>query len=148
MVNAETPVTFTMKQLIIFLGTISGVVIAVGGILYSTLHDDVKGIRNSIDGLQLTDKEMLNRARDAEVKLTEQIGGLRTDLATFSGKFDSAVTRFEGSVNNLTNRMDKFQMDLIVIQSAWTDPKRISEFAEALKKQGVTDQPIVIVPLR
>src|SRR5260221_11253188 len=100
MVSAETPVTFTMKQLIIFLGTITGVVIAAGGILYSALHYDVKGIRNSIDVFQSTDKEMLNRARDVYVNQTELIGCLRTNLSTFSGNFDMADSHFEDPVTN------------------------------------------------
>jgi multidrug efflux pump subunit AcrA (membrane-fusion protein) len=70
MVSAETPVTFTMKQLIIFLGTITGVVIAAGGILYSALHDDVKGIRNSIDGFQSTDFRSNRETIDAKARMT------------------------------------------------------------------------------
>jgi hypothetical protein len=158
MVSAETTVTITMKALVISLLTIAGIVVAAGGILAGSfaynlghIRDDVKGVRDSVDGLRTADKDSLSRSRDVEIKLTEQIGGLRTDLATFSGKFDNLGSKLDSmvtSVNGLSTRMDKYQADLSSIQATWSDPKRIAEFAEALKKQGLGDQPIVIVPLR
>jgi hypothetical protein len=132
MVTSETRVTLTMKQ---FIGGLVSIVLSVAGaagVLWAVfdsnvghLREDVREVRKSVD------------------ENTKQVGNLKTELVTFSGRLDTMAAKFEGSVNNLTARLDKFDS----AQSAWNDPKRVAEFAEALKKQGI-DQPIIIVPFR
>jgi hypothetical protein len=70
-----------MTQFLLSLMAIVGAVVATGGILYSVLHDDIKGVKTSMERMQT------------------QLGGLRSDL--------NGMTV---SLNGLTNKMDKYQM--------------------------------------
>jgi hypothetical protein len=139
MLHAETPVTITMKALIVTLVSIAGIVVGAGGVLAGVFYYSLGHVRDNVGQLRQSVDSNTNRTRDIEVKFTEQIGGLRTDLATFSGKLDNVAARFESSVNGLTIRMDKFQTT-----PSW-DPKAL---AEVLKKEGVDEQKIIIIAPR
>jgi methyl-accepting chemotaxis protein len=158
MVSAETPVVITMKALVIALFTTAGIVVAGAGVLwgafaYSVGHvrDDVSAIRQSLDSTA-------NRSRDSDVKFTEQIGGLRTDLTTFSARFDNMANKLESSVNGLSGRMEKFESSVTALAgridklqmelASWDDPKRADALADALKKRVGGDQSIIVIPAR
>jgi methyl-accepting chemotaxis protein len=162
MVSADTPVVITMKALVVALFTMAGIVVAGAGALWGAfalsmghVRDDVGAIRRSLDSTA-------NRSRDSDVKFTEQIGGLRNDLTTFSARFDNVASKletsvnglsgrmekFESSVNALSSRIDKFQMELASAQNTWNDPKRADALAEALKQRLGGDQSIIVVPAR
>jgi methyl-accepting chemotaxis protein len=121
MISGDTP-AFTITQFLISLVTIVGAIVATGGVLYSTLHDDIKQVRTSIERMQT------------------QLGGLRSDLTAFSGRTENVASKLDGmtsSINGLTNRMDQ-------TQTHW-DPKVL---AEVLKKEGFKEQNIVIISPR
>jgi hypothetical protein len=79
MVSGDTP-ALTMTQFLLSLGAIVGAVVATGGVLYSVLHDDIKGVKTAIESVQT------------------QLGAVRSDL-----------TGMAVSINGLTNKMDKYQ---------------------------------------
>jgi methyl-accepting chemotaxis protein len=121
MISGDTP-AFTITQFLISLVAIVGAIVATGGVLYSTLHDDIKQVRTSIERMQI------------------QLGGLRSDLTAFSGRTENVASKLDGmtsSINELTNRMDQ-------TQTHW-DPKVL---AEVLKKEGFKEQNIVIISPR
>jgi hypothetical protein len=138
MLHAETPVAITMKALTLSLIAIAGFVLTAGGILAGAFYYSLGHVRNDVVGVRQSIETNATHARDIEVKFTEQIGGLRTDLATFSGKLDNVAKSLETSVNGLSVRLDKFQV------SGW-DAKSL---AEALKKEGIDEQKIVIIAPR
>jgi hypothetical protein len=151
MIDGETQVTFTMKQLLIGLGSI---IVLGGGVLWTVLsftiggmRDDVSAIRTSIHGLQTSDKEGAVRIREGETKLIEQIGGLRTEITGLSGKLDSV----NGTVSTLTAQIIDVQKRLAARQAAWEDPKSKAELAnfltDAIKQGGVDKTNVFLVPL-
>ena len=139
MIGANTQVVITVGSLLVGL---AAVLVVGGGVLWAVLaftiggmRDDVKAIRDSVGHLQTADRESVNRAVGIELKLREQVGSLKVDFATLSGKLDNVASKLDSvvtSVNGLSGRIDKFQMDAYY---AWNDPKRISELAQALKKE-------------
>jgi septal ring factor EnvC (AmiA/AmiB activator) len=146
MVDAETVVTLTLKQ--ILTGIVALVVLA-GAVLWTVLsftiggaRDDVRTIRDSIVALQTADRETLNRTRDVELKLTEQIAGMRTDFVNASNKLDNLGT----SINALTGRIDNYQKDLAAAQISLNDPKRMAQLIDSLKQAGIDEQKIIIIP--
>jgi hypothetical protein len=50
------------------------------------------------------------------------------------------------SMENLSNRLDKFQAALLSASSPQIDQKRTDEFVESLTKAGIDKERIVIVP--
>src|SRR5690242_12722139 len=93
MSSGDTP-ALTMTQFFISLTAIVGAIVATGGVLYSTLHDDIKRVGTSIERMQT------------------QFGGLRSDLTTFSGRTENVASKLDGvtaAINGLTNRIDQTQ---------------------------------------
>lgn len=147
MIDGNTPVTLTMKQLLVTVGAGVGLLCAgLWAVLTVTtggLRDDVSVIRQAAQTLQVSDKETALRLRESENKLADQIAGLRTDLVAFSGRFDAT----NANVVALTRRMDDFQKQLASRQAALNDPSALSAFADKIK--GFTaskDASVVIVP--
>ncbi len=153
-VGSETRIVLTMKQfigglisLIILGGAAVGVVWGLFSSSVGQMRDDVGKIREAMDGLRLINRDDVNRARDAEARLADQIGGLRTDLAGFTGRLDNVVSKLDTmtvSVNTLNTQIERYQFGL----NRLSDPKSQAEFVESLKKQGLDLSNIVIVPLR
>jgi len=150
-VHAETQVVITMKALLA--GAATFIVVGAGvlwGILSFTvggIKDDVSDIRSSIQRLNGADKDNVQRANEINIRLTDQIQGLRTDFVKYSERFDALSTKLDGaakSIDALGNRMDKFQAVLAYAETAWSDPKRINQIAETLKQSGATS--VIIVP--
>jgi hypothetical protein len=146
MIDASTPVTMTVKQL--GAGVIATVLLIIGGLwavlsfTIGGLRDDVVNTRQSIQVLQVADKDGAIHVRDTEIKLIEQISGLRTDIAGFSGKLDSTNNAIAG----LNRRMDDVQKQVAARQAAFNDPKSALSFVQTLKNAGLDDNKVVVVP--
>src|SRR6202048_4876067 len=94
-----------------FLVELAAVLVVGGGVLWAVLaftiggmRDDVNAIRDSVGHLQTADRESINRAVGIELKLSEQVGSLKVDFATLSGKLDNVageLDSFVTSVNGL-----------------------------------------------
>ena len=139
MIGANTQVVITVGSLLVGL---AAVLVVGGGVLWAVLaftiggmRDDVKAIRDFMHSLQIADRESISRSLGTEVKLSEQVGSLKVDFATLSSKLDNVAGKLDTvvtSVNGLSGRLEKFQMESY---HAWNDPKRISDLAQALKKE-------------
>jgi len=140
-IHADTQVVITMKSLIT--GVI-GFVILGGAVLWTVLsftiggvRDDVTAIRTSVQALQTADQESVKETNNVNVRLTDQIQGLRTDFVKYSERFDNLSRNLETtnkSIYTLTNRLDGFRDQLQAIQSTWNDPKTISQITEAVRQ--------------
>lgn len=154
MLSGDTPVTITMGKLIAgiaLLGaTIAGVLWGVLSFTIGGVRDDVSAIRQSVIALQTADKEGIARSNEINIRLTEQIQGLRVDFVKYAERFDVLSGRIDGmnkSIDIFTGRLEKFQNELNSAQASWNDPKRISTLVEALKKEGL-DQKVIILQVR
>jgi prefoldin subunit 5 len=160
--SPETPVTFTMRQIYWVVGSLGAAAIAVlvGGIGVWTVggvREDVKDIREHITRLQGGDSDNVRRIADVNVKLSEQIQGLHSDLNNLHSDITGLGTQFKyfsdkldtvnKSIAGLDNRIDKFDAQLASTQAAWSDPKAAATFVENLKKAGVESDRIIVVPL-
>jgi hypothetical protein len=146
MIHSDTPVTFTMKQL---LTTIAAAIVLCGVVLWTVLsftiggmRDDVSAIRGSMHYLQTADRDGAIRIRDTEGKLAEQIGGLRTQLVGLSGKLETVNI----SISALSERLNDVQKQVASRQASLNDPKTAFAFVETIKKAGLEDSKIVFVP--
>jgi hypothetical protein len=148
-INSDTKVTLTMTQFIL------GICVLLGGawgiLQYTTsgVRDDVNVIRQAVPSLQTADKDGVRRVGETDLKLTNEIGLLRTSvvaldgrIATWSAKFDNA----DKSFTELSNQMGDLRKQLITRQQVWNDPKAVQSFANALKNSGIEEQKIIIVP--
>ena len=82
--------------------------------------------------------------------MLEQISGLRSDFGAASIKFDTLAGELKTAsfaMSALTNRMDKFQNEIAYAQASWSDPKRFEALVSYLKKAGLDDQKIILVPM-
>ena len=145
-ISANTKVEITLKLLIIGIvatvASISTVMAAGLGVLGWILSFTIGDVRKSNTDLQAANRDMINRANDINLKLTEQIGGLRTDFVKFTaelGDTNKSVTDLSGQVSDLKKQIQTSQV-------AWSDPKFIASVVENMRKQGVTGNVVIIPP--
>ena len=143
-IGAATPVTVTMKSLI---GGVVAFIVAGGLVLWAVLtftiggiRDNVTDIRNSIHDLRGADTQSIQEMNGVNIRLTEQIQGLRTDFVKYSERFDVLSKNMVG----LSSQIDSLQVQLKYMQTSWNDPKQLNELSEALKKNGATT--VIVVP--
>jgi hypothetical protein len=125
MVAANTVVTISLTALA------GGIIVFCGG-LWAVLAFTIGGLRNDVNALRLAldrtvdavrimDKEGIQRTNDVNTKLSEQIQGLRLDLVRFGSNLEQMSVRLEQtnkSMENLSNRLDKFQTALLSAPSS------------------------------
>jgi septal ring factor EnvC (AmiA/AmiB activator) len=145
-IDGDTRITLTMTQLILAILALLG---GAWGLLQWTtsgVREDVSAIRQSV---QASDKEGVRRAGEADVKLANEIGLLRTSIASLDGKIGTFATKLDvvdKSSTELATQMQDLRKQLAYRQAIWTDPKSLQAFATALKNSGIDEQRIVIVP--
>lgn len=148
-IGSDTKVTLTMTQLLVGIVAILG---GAWGILQATtsgVRDDVSVIRQSVQALQLADKDGTRRVGDTEIKLSNEIGLLRTSIASLDSKIPPVMSKmdsFDRSIYDLTAQITEMRRQLASRQAAFSDPKAIQTFSTSLKNLGFDDQKIVIVP--
>jgi hypothetical protein len=167
-VTPDTPVTITMGKLI------GAILVLLGGgwaIVHFTVGgvQDDEAIRSEVGGLQTalrtSDKGNLARTDEVSEKLTQQISGLRVDLAnqigglrsdlgklqvslaSYSKQMDFLSKNLDKNIGSLNNRLNKFDTQLTYMQAAWRDPKQMQMLADQIKKASANGQTVVIVPL-
>jgi septal ring factor EnvC (AmiA/AmiB activator) len=155
MIDGSTQVSFTMTQLLT--AVVTAMILLCGGLwtvltlTTSGLRDDVSVIRQSTQGLQVADKDTAVRLREAELRLADQISGLRTEIASFVGRLESTntnVANLNTNVASLSRRIEDFGKQLAARQAAFSDPKNISIFTDRLRDAtaGAKDGTVVVVP--
>jgi hypothetical protein len=129
---------------VLFLGTAA--FWAVASFANSGLRADVSAIRSTLATLQGSDKDNAVNIKQTEVDSTKQIGALNVTLATFNAKMDSFGMKVDGvtkSIDQLSGQMDMMQKRIAEPQEVTFNPEAV---VQALKKAGVPERNIVIVP--
>jgi hypothetical protein len=141
-IEGNTVVALTMKQVITGIGAL--VLLGLGGIwailnfTVGGLREDVGHIRNSIESLQASERDDALRIRDAENKFSLQMADLGNKITLLSVKMDAV----NASVTVLSAKLDEAQK-----QPSILDPKYAAFFVDQLKKAGLDDQKVIIVPM-
>lgn len=148
--NSESTVTLTMPQLL----TVLAAIVGGGWLLFSwttsSLREDVGVIRQSIVALQGSDKEGAVRIREVDLKLVEQISGLRITIASLDSRFanfDSKIDGLNKNIDALAGRLGEMQKQAELQRASLSDPEKLKILAEMLKKFGAPNDRIVILPL-
>jgi hypothetical protein len=148
-IDSDTKVTLTVTQLFLGICVLLGGAWGILQLTTSGVRDDVSVIRQSVQALQLADKDGSRRVGETELKLVNEIGLLRTSIASLDGKISPLVSRldfFDKSIYTLTGQLDDIKKQLATRQAAFNDPRSIQTFSASLKNLGFDDQKIVIVP--
>jgi hypothetical protein len=157
-ITADTVVQISMGKV---LGLVAAMAAGAWGIIYFGTHDlekgvdrmggDIKAIRTSLENatnaFQAADKDGILRLREAEIKLSEQIAGLRTDIGAFRG--DLALNNKQLVV--FSERLGDLQKQIQARQANYSDPKWMDAYAaglnRALKSVGYTGGPVILLPV-
>jgi hypothetical protein len=102
-----------------------------------------------VQALQTADKDGTRRMGDTEVKLTVEIGLLRTTLVQLDGKLSPLVAKldsFDRSLVEIGGQLADMRKQLISRQAVWSDPKSVDAFSSSLQRAGFQKDQIVIVP--
>jgi hypothetical protein len=151
--DGSTKVTLTMTQLLWSVGGFLTLVVTIVGTMIglttSSVKEELAGVRQSMQGFSLSDKEGSRRLADAEIKLTGEMGLLRVAIVGLDGRIAPLVAKLESydkSIVVLTSQMEDVRKQLAMRQAAFNDPKAIQVFSASLKNLGFDDKNIVIVP--
>jgi hypothetical protein len=128
----STAVQVTMKQLLIAVGSLLIGLFVLAGVAIGAAAVIVNGIRDDA-------KASVGLLRDNVKEIRSVVQGFQNSNADL-GKQIAALTV---SVSNLSMKIDDVQKQ----PAAFTDPKFAAAFAELLKKNGLDDQKIVILPV-
>jgi hypothetical protein len=148
-IDSSTKVTLTMMQLIIAIVFLLGGGWGIFTLTTSGVRDDVSVIRQSVQALQLADKDGTRRMGDTEIKLTSEIGLLRTALVQFDGKLNPLTAKldsFDRTLVEIGAQLADMRKQLVSRQAVWSDPKNVDAFSSSLQKAGFQKDQIVIVP--
>jgi hypothetical protein len=127
----STTVQVTMKQLLIAVGSLIVAMFVMGGIAISAGAVIVNGIRDDA-------KASVSLLRD-DVK---EIRGAVQSFQNSNADLSKQIAVLSASVTTLSSKLDDIQK-----QPSILDPKFAAAFAEQLKKNGLDDQKIVILPV-
>ena len=148
-VDSSTRVTLTMAQLIVAIIFLLGGGWGIFTLTTSGVRDDVSVIRQSVQALQLVDKDGTRRIGDTEIKLTSEIGLLRTAIVQLDGKLSPFIVRldsFDRTLVEIGGQLADMRKQLVSRQAVWSDPKNVDAFSSSLQKAGFQKDQIVIVP--
>jgi hypothetical protein len=157
-ITSETPIQLSVTQ---FFGGLATLVVAGAGIAWGMMAIGTEAIKNDVGNMRAdlnsirtsletataafknTDKDGVLRLGEAERRLADQIGGLRTELAGLR----SDLTSTTKTMTTFRDQLGEFQKQMQVRQVSFNDPKVMQNFADALKKAGADGSKIVIVPI-
>jgi septal ring factor EnvC (AmiA/AmiB activator) len=148
-ISSETKVTMTMTQLVLAVFCLLGGGWGIFQLTTSGVRDDVSVIRQAVQALQLADKDGTRRVGDTELKLTSEIGLLRTAIVQLDGKLSPFVARldtFDKTLSEIGGQLADMRKQLVSRQAVWSDPKNVDAFSYSLQKAGFQKDQIVIVP--
>lgn len=164
MVDSDTVVRVTMKQLIGTILVLLGGIWGLGFFLFGGVRDDVRDIRTSMQAFQTSTVASMQAFQTSTVasmqalqtsnvdlimKLQASNGDLGTKIATSNGDLGIQIAALgakldavNASMVTLSSRLDDSKQP-----SVFLDPKFAATFVEQLKKAGLDDQKIIIVPM-
>jgi ABC-type Na+ efflux pump permease subunit len=148
-IDSSTKVTLTMTQLVIAIIFLLGGGWGIFTLTTSGVREDVSVIRQSVQSLQLADKDGTRRMGDTEIKLTGEIGLLRTAIVQLDGKLNPFVAKldsFDRTLVEIGAQLADMRKQLVSRQAVWSDPKNVDAFSSSLQKAGFQRDQIVIVP--
>ena len=148
-IDSSTKVTLTMTQLVIAIIVLLGGGWGIFTLTTSGVREDVSVIRQSVQSLQLADKDGTRRMGDTEIKLTGEIGLLRTAIVQLDGKLNPFVAKldsFDRTLVEIGAQLADMRKQLVSRQAVWSDPKNVDAFSSSLQKAGFQRDQIVIVP--
>jgi hypothetical protein len=148
-IDSSTKVTLTMTQLVIAMIFLLGGGWGIFTLTTSGVREDVSVIRQSVQSLQLADKDGTRRMGDTEIKLTGEIGLLRTAIVQLDGKLNPFVAKldsFDRTLVEIGAQLADMRKQLVSRQAVWSDPKNVDAFSSSLQKAGFQRDQIVIVP--
>ena len=106
-------------------------------------------IRQAVQALQMADKDGTRRVGDTEIKLTNEIGLLRTAIVQLDGRLSPFIARldsFDKTLSEIGGQLADMRRQLVSRQAVWSDPKNVDAFSSSLQKAGFQKDQIVIVP--
>lgn len=113
-ISSATPVSLTVTQLGIVLAVLMGGGWAIMQMTTVGLRDDVATIRQSLQSLQNSDKEGSRRLSDTDLKLSLEIGGLKSAIGTLDNRlvaFGGKLDGYDRNVALLAGQMSEFQRE-------------------------------------
>jgi hypothetical protein len=167
-ITTESRVVFSITQILGVLCAIAVIVFSAAGLLWWVFAKDVDKLETRVGNLQVSDTA-------TQVKLVNEIGGLKTELANLSGTLKTELANFSAKVNDLNSTIamkvtdlnttidkkvnelntsiDRLNAQMVNYQNqlrSWDDPKRLDQIGAAIKKatsdsQGQGRQ-IIVVP--
>jgi flagellin-like hook-associated protein FlgL len=131
-VTGNTVVQVTMKQLYISIASLLGGLAVICSVGIAGAWAIIGGIREDV-------KISMAGLRDDVKEIRTSVQGLQTTNADLGTK----IAVLNTSVANLSAKIDDVQKQ----PSFFTDPKFAAALADQLKKAGLDDQKIIILPL-
>lgn len=150
-INGKTPVQLPLWQLVSgAVGLLVTGVIAFWALASWTsegLRHDVTDIRDTLKGLQGSDKDNAINIGKAQIDFTKQVGDLNVTLAKFGDKVDV----FSGKLDTVNQSIDRLsgQIDTVRQQIAARQTVTVNQdmLIEALQKAGLNGQKIIVLPV-